>query len=98
MTDKNSTTVEELRFQDYSNGEVHVHDDSHSLKFVGTKKDFKKKVEDALQQLKKSDGIIKIEGKSKEVLYLCKDEKSFHVFVAGTGNKRRKLTNFIKGL
>jgi len=98
MSDKNSETVGELRFQNYSNGEVHIHDDSHNLKFVGTKKDFKYKVEDALADLQGTDGIIKIEGKSPEVLYLCKDGRNFHIFVAKNSTKKRNLETFVDKL
>lgn len=98
IMNKNSTTVSELRFQDYENGDVHIHDDSHNLKFVANQDDFKEQMEIALEDLKTTDGIIKIEGTSKEVLYLLKEGRSFHVFVAGGKSKKKELEKFVDGL
>ena len=98
MGTKNSNTVGELRFQDYSSGEVHIHDDSHKLKFIGNKGDFKHDVNEAMKELKTDDGIVKIKGTSNEVVYLCRDGNDFHVFVAGKTDKKKELEKFVNGL
>jgi len=95
---KTSDNVGELRLQKYDSGEIHIHDDSHNLKFVAKTDDFKTQVEEILEDFEDTDGIAKVEGTSKEVLYICKEGKNFHMFVAKNDNKKKDLIKLLKRL
>jgi len=95
---KTSDSVGDLRFQHYDSGEIHIHDDSHGLKFVADGDDFKEQVEEIFENLEDTDGIVKIKGTSKEVLYICKEGGNFHMFVAKNGSKKSELKKFLRKL
>lgn len=81
------------------NGEdVHFHDDGSSLKFVCDVEDFKAEAEEALNELKSSDGIYKIQGNMGNDLCIVKDGKSFYAYVDPNKNVKKDLRKFLKGL
>jgi len=99
---KDTKTIAGLRFQKYSGGQVHVHDDARGAKFVGNASLFKKEVEQGLKDLKGvKAGVIPIVGTSNEVLYLLRDEensgKSIHAFVSSK-NMEKELKSFLGSL
>jgi len=97
---KNTNTISGKRFQIYESGnKVHVHDDNAGIKFESIKNDFKKDTEDALKRLDKKDGIIKINGKKKINLYLCREGKNFNAFVIKEGKSDKKeIEKFLRSL
>lgn len=95
MGGTNSETINNLRFH-INNCEVHIHDDARSLKFVVKKDKFVSEVQDALDTFKSSDGIIEIEGSSKEKLCLIKNGKNFTTFIMSDNNVQTNLEKFIK--
>lgn len=95
MGGSNETTVGGLRCH-INNGEVHIHDDTKSLKFKADSVSFKTDVEDALTQLSKTDGIVKIDGTSKESLCLVQDGKNFFMFVTTDKGMKTDLKAFLK--
>lgn len=96
MGGTNSDSINNLRFH-VNNGEVHIHDDARSLKFVAKTKNFTSEVKEAINTLETTDGIIKIDGTSKEKLYLIKDNKNLLVFIANDVDQKDKLETFLKG-
>jgi hypothetical protein len=94
---KDTDTIQGLRFQTYDSGEVHVHDDNRGLVFKANGKDFKTEVEAALKELKDRDGAFAITGDTDEILYLVRDKKNLSTFVA-KGDVSSDLKKFIKKL
>ena len=80
MGGSNETKIMGLRM--HVNCDVHIHDDVKGIKFNAEPKSFKKEVDDALIQLGFSDGIVKIEGKTKTSFYICKDGNAISAFIA----------------
>lgn len=98
MGGTNSETINGLRFH-ISNGEVHVHDDTKSLKFVMDSKKFKDNVESAVSQMSKAknDGMIRIAGDTKCDLCLVREGKVIFSFLTDTRSIKSKLLSFTKG-
>lgn len=96
MGGKNETTIGGLRLHE-SAGEVHVHDDGKSVKFIMDALTFKEEIQDALAELQKHEGIIKVNGDNSVPLYIMKDDKLYNVFVGGSGVKG-ELQKFFRGL
>jgi hypothetical protein len=88
-----------LRFHENS-GKVHIHNDSENIKFELSTKLFKQKIQQALNDLETTDGIIKISGETKVELYIIKDSSRFLIFLSdsSTSYNNAYLTEFIKGL
>lgn len=87
-----------LRYQTYSGGQLHIHDDAKSLKFVANTKAFKKDVEEALKDLKAAHGgAIQIVGTSIEVLYLIQDSGKTFILVAKNSDEK-ELKDFVRSL
>jgi hypothetical protein len=88
-------TINGLRMH-INNSNVHIHDDSKNLKFECSTGDFKTQVEDAILQLSKDDGIIKITG-TKDDLCIIKDGNSLSMFISEkTANVKSELQTFLK--
>ena len=98
MGGTNEKTVDGLRMH-VSNGDVHVHDDARSIKFWTSKSDFKESMEKALQEIKesKNDGIIRINGDSRNDLCLVKEGASTYMFLSETEDKTKEIETFLKG-
>jgi hypothetical protein len=94
---KNTNTINGLRFQKYDSKEVHVHDDSRSVKFVSSTTEFKKDVKNALSQLK-GDGAIIVGGTSKEKLLLIKDGKVLSAVILSDQDITKELNSFLSSL
>jgi len=93
-----STSSSELRLHQ-NNGEVHIHDDSHELKFVMNEKKFLTEIEEALPLLKQRYTALKITGKTKINLYILKDDRSVFMFLGESGsNQQKDLESFIEGM
>lgn len=92
----NETMIEGLRLH-INNSDVHIHDDTKSLKFIAKKDIFKKDVEAAIKDLNKTknDGLVKIEGSSGKV-YILKENQRFSLFMATSTSIRTQLEKFIK--
>lgn len=97
MGGSNETRIEGLRLH-VSEGNVHVHDDAKSLKFIEKKDMFKKEVNAALKDLEKSKngGMVKIEG-AIGALYISKENKNYSMFLVGSTSIKTQLTAFLKG-
>lgn len=92
----NETKIGGLRLHENA-GEVHVHDDDKSVKFVMDALNFKKEIQDALDLLLRGDGVFKINGKNNVPLYIIRDGSSYDISVGGTGVKG-KLQRFIRSI
>ena len=79
-----------------SGGEVHVHDDPHSLKFTKKAADFKSEVEDILNN-SSSDGVSIIEADSGADLCLGRHNKNVFAFLMSKSSVKSQLDSFIKG-
>jgi len=96
--DITNKTISNLRYQTYTGGKLHIHDDAKRLKFVADAKTFKKDVEEALKDLKAAKGgAAQILGTSVEVVYLIQDGGKTFVVVAKDSDEK-ELVNFVKGL
>ena len=96
---KDTQTVAKLRFQTYDGGQVHVHDDSNGVKFIGNAKTFKKDVEQALTDLDKTDtGVAVIEGTSTNVLLLIKYDRMVQAVVNKDKDDVADIKKFLKGI
>lgn len=93
----NETRISGLRLH-VSEGNVHIHDDSKSLKFIEKKDLFKKELNTALKDLEKSKngGMVKVEG-ATGALYLSKENKIYSIFLAGNTSIKTQLETFLKG-
>jgi hypothetical protein len=88
-------TINGLRMH-INNSNVHVHDDSKSLKFECSTSSFKSQVEDAIKELSSDDGIIKITG-TKDDLCIVKDGNTLSMFIAQkSSNIKTELQTFLK--
>jgi hypothetical protein len=89
MGGTNETLIDSLRFHVDNHivgkkslpSTVHAHDDSKKLKFELNLVDFKRQVEDALKELDKCDGMVKISGVSDD-LCIVSDGKKMNLFLA----------------
>ena len=89
------TKVTELRMH-VSGREVHVHDDKRGLKFTAAQNIFKRRVEEALEDLKGTEGIVKVAGKTDTDLYLLKEGSTLQMFILPGGkDTSRSLKSFI---
>jgi len=98
---KDTQEIAGFRFQKYDSGEVHVHDDKNSVKFIH--KDatrFKSDAEQALKDLAQvDDGAAIIEGEPKGPdLMLIKTSNGIQVFVKKKDSEETKFKKFLKGL
>jgi len=100
MGGSNETTIAGLRMH-VSGGEVHVHDDSHSLKFSKKVEDFKSEVKDVLDDSQfgsnNPDGIMIIEADKGANLCIGRHNKNVFAFLLGTSSIKSQLDSFIKG-
>jgi hypothetical protein len=79
-----------------SNGEAHMHDDAKGLKFKMESTAFKKEAEDALDMLKKSDGIVEIPGDGKDSLCIMRSGRTISVFVKDSVSIKQKFQSFLR--
>lgn len=96
MGGTNPETILGMRLH-ISGGDVHIHDDAKSMKFSMDQSKFKKELEDSIDELTSSDGIITIEGKTKDQLCVGKKDRKFFMFLMDGGCVKSKLLDFIKG-
>lgn len=91
-------TIAKNRFQKYSNGEVHIHDDANNLKFVHKDaKVFKAEAEEILTEMQKlSEGAAVIEGTTGS-LVLAKHAGTIQAFV-GKADEEKEIRKFLKTL
>jgi len=88
--------VDGLRF--HLNGDVHFHDDARGLKFTAKPDDFREQVEEALEILDDEDGLVKINGTSKEKLCIIREGGTLAAVILEKNGIKQKLRNFIKHL
>ena len=81
-----------------NNGQVHVHDDTKTLKFFMKSVPFKEEAESALKSLEKTEGIVEIKGNSKNNLCLMKSGKVFSMFIKDSTSIKTKLESFLRKL
>lgn len=98
MGSKDSTTINNLRFQKYDSGVVHVHDDKQGVKFEMKAQDFKVEVEDIMKELSKCDGAVRITGNTNVSLFLLKQDNKLTCVVAQEKDTEKELATFIKVL
>lgn len=79
-----------------SNGEAHIHDDTKNLKFRMESTAFRKEAENAVKVLKKSDGIVEIEGDGKDSLCIMKSGRTFSIFVKDSVSIKQKFQSFLR--
>ena len=97
MGGRNETRVDGLRCHE-SDGMVHVHDDSKSMKFQQKIDEFKESIKEAFDQLDKKEGIYKIIGKTSTQLCICRDGKTYEAFLLGGKSAKKDLKSFVGGL
>ena len=95
MGGSNESKIDGLRFH-LNNGEVHVHDDNNKLKFVSALNNFKDEVKTAFEELTNIDGTYEIKGKTKVSLYIFKNKKMTHIFVANGKSVRKEIEIFAR--
>jgi hypothetical protein len=96
MGGTSETTIGKLRYH-VNNGNVHVHDDSKSLKFECKSESFKSQVNDALKLLKE-DGVVKINGLNNDII-LIKDGTKFDICLSSATDiksVKSELESFLK--
>lgn len=93
---KDSTTINGLRFQTYDTKMVHIHDDSHGIKFESDSAFFKGEMNDALKQLEKDDGVVAIQGLKNARFLVCKHGKNFNGVVVKDEDMKQQIEDFIK--
>jgi len=86
--------IDGLRFH-LNNGSVHVHDDAKRIKFTANPNDFKEQVQEAFKLLKNEDGLVKIDGTSKEKLCIIRENGTFTAIILEAIGIKQKLKNFI---
>lgn len=79
-----------------SNGEAHIHDDAKDLKFSMESAAFRKEAEDALDTLKKSDGIAEIPGDGKNSLCIMRSGRIISIFVKDNVSIKQKFQSFLR--
>jgi len=94
MGGSNETKCPGLRMH-ISGEEAHVHDDARDLKFSMDAKGFKNEVEEAFNMLKK-DGIVEIQGDSKEAFCIMRSGRNFDAFIKSNVSIKTKLQSFIR--
>ena len=93
---KDSTTINGLRFQTYDTKVVHIHDDSHGVKFESDSSTFKKEMSDALKQLESDEGVVAIQGLKNTRFLVCKHGKNFNAVVVKDEDMKQQIEDFIK--
>jgi hypothetical protein len=98
MGGSNSTTISGMRFHvNDSEGTVHIHDDSASLKFSLDKKSFKREMQEALESLEKvKRGVVTVEGKTSTSFYIMSEGGSYSMFLSDGSNNRNKIEEFLR--
>ena len=94
MGGMNEEKISGLRLH-MNNGNIHIHDDLKNLKFEMQLSEFKNEIDDAFEELKKSDGIYKIDGK-KDSLCLMKSNNMISMFVKDKSGIKQKLQSFLR--
>ncbi len=97
MGGRHQETINGLRIHE-SKGEVHLHDDSKGLKFYMDSDLFKEEAEGALKQLGKTDGIVEIDGESKNSLCIMKSGRVLSLFIKDSSSIKTKLQSFLRKL
>lgn len=95
MGGTNETTIRNLRFH-VNNGEIHVHDDNRSIKFVKDAAAFKKEVQDAIDNLEGTEGITAIDGMGIPDLCIGKHDGKLFMFIHGDGLREDVLQSDLK--
>ena len=97
MGGTNEKTIAGLRTHENS-GEVHIHDDTRSLKFKMASDKFKSEMEEALKDFEKNDGILEVPGDTAVSLCLVKKAKNFTMFLLSDGDITKDLKSFVGAL
>lgn len=97
MGGTNSETISGLRFH-VNNGDVHIHDDVKKLKFVSDSTEFKTDLNSTFEDLKNTEGIVRIQGKSKTDFCVVKENKKFFCFLIDDTSIKSKLQSFLRGI
>jgi len=79
-----------------SDGDVHVHDDTKNLKFRAGQSQFKEDIQDAFNTLKKKEGIVMIDGETRNELCIMKNGTTYSMFIMGKVSIKSQLQSFIK--
>lgn len=91
---KDCTNINGYRFQFYTDtGIVHIHDDKNNIKFVKNSKEFKKELEEALNDLGRDDGLVEIKSDSGPNLYVWSIGTKTHFAILFSSNSLRKDFN-----
>lgn len=96
MGGTNEKTIGGLRFH-VSSGKVHIHDDTKNLKFEMKSSEFATQYDDAMEALKRDDGIVMIAG-SKNPLCLCKANKNVNAFILPNQSNFDDIEKFVESL
>jgi hypothetical protein len=96
MGGKNETKISGLRFHE-SHGDVHIHDDAKSFKFSTDADDFREDVQDAFNQLKDREGIVRITGVG-DSFYIMKQGRNITFFLMDNNSVKKKLQDFIRDI
>ena len=95
MGGSNEETISGLRIHE-KDGDIHLHDDSKSLKFEMNLKDFKKEVDASFEALKKKDGLCEIPGDSSNTLCFIRRKGKFSMFILDNNSIKQKVLNYLK--
>jgi len=95
MGGRNEETICGLRMH-INGSEVHIHDDGKSMKFVTDCENFKEKMKEGFEALKKADGIFPIDGDGACNFYLLKIGRNLTCFVMDSNSSKQKLETFTR--
>lgn len=92
----NEMSIDGLRFHENA-GDIHIHDDTGKYKYVQDKASFKNDIKDAINSLKRNDGVVCLIGDNKMRFYLIKDSGKYHFFITDNRSKKSNLNIFLEG-
>lgn len=96
MGGKNETKISGLRMH-ISDNDVHIHDDSKSLKFKTSTDNFKVDVNSAFEDLKKGEGVVKVTADKGDDLYIMRTGRNFKMFLIDKNSSiKQELQSFLK--
>ncbi len=96
MGGTNSDTVCGMRFHIEGGSDVHIHDDSRKIKFICSRGTFKEELDEALDLLEEEDGMVKIDGRTKESFCVVRKDGVINAFIFDKRGIKQKLEKFVK--
>lgn len=88
-------TISGLRIH-VSGSDIHIHDDSKSLKFEMDLDIFKKEVDASFEALKKYDGLCEIPRDNSDTLCFIRRKGKFSMFILDSNSIKQKILSYLK--